>query len=86
MKLKGSFLTQEVNDMQFLVPVGKKTFSGIIRSNPTAAFIVNLLREDTTEEAIVDAMFERYDAPREEIAADVAEALDTLRKIGGLAE
>ncbi len=86
MKLKDSFMTQDVDGIQFLVPVGQEFFSGIVRSNPTAAFIVNQLKRDTTEEAIVEAMCREYDAPREQIAADVAEILGTLRRIRALDE
>ncbi|MBR5089191.1 MAG: PqqD family protein [Ruminiclostridium sp.] len=86
MKLKDNFITQDIDGTQFLVPVGAEAFSGIVRSNPTAAFIVNCLREDTTEEKIVDAMCAKYNAPRDEIAADVAEIIKTLRGINALEE
>ena len=86
MKLKDDFITQDIDDTQFLVPIGGEAFNGIVRSNSTAAFIVDSLKEETTEEAIVDAMCARYDAPRTEIAADVREILDTLRKINALEE
>ena len=86
MKLKSDFIVQDVDDAQFLVPVGQASFSGIVRSNATAAFIVNCLREETTVEQIVDAMCETFDAPRATIAADVEKSLATLRKIGALEE
>ena len=84
MKLKPDFISQDVDDVRFLVPVGAESFRGIVKSNKTAAFIVDLLAEETTEEAIVDAMCEKYDAPRERLAADVAKVLETLRSIGAL--
>ncbi len=86
MKLKSNFITQDIEDTQFLVPVGAESFSGMVRNNKTAAFIVNCLKEDTTEEAIVDAMCSQYDAPRDIIAADVKEALNTLRSVNALEE
>ena len=86
MKLKEDFVTQVVDNTQFLVPVGAEAFQGIVRSNKTAAFIVDCLKEETTEEKIVDAMCAKYDAARDIIAADVKEILDTLRRIGALAE
>ena len=43
-------------------------------------------REETTEEAVVDAMCAEYDAPRDEIAADVKGFLSTLRSVGALEE
>ena len=86
MKLKESFMTQDVDGTQFLVPLGQEEFTGIVRSNLTAAFIVNRLKQETTEEEIVNAMCEEYDAPRERIAADVKEILNTLERIHALEE
>jgi hypothetical protein len=86
MKLKEGFVTQNIEDTQFLVPVSTDEFSGYLRSNKTAALIVDLLKEDTTEEKITDALYEEYDAPRETIAADVKSVLDTLRSIRALDE
>ncbi len=86
MKLKDSFVTQDIEDTQFMVSVGGEGFGGLVRSNKTAAFIVNQLHTPTTEEQIVDAMCRRYDAPRNVIAADVREILDILRGIGALEE
>ena len=80
MKLKSDFITQEIDDTQFLVPVGAESFSGIVRSNKTAAFIVDCLKEETTEEALVDKMC----ADRH--AALGCLLLDTLRKINAIEE
>jgi hypothetical protein len=86
MKLNPDFITQDVADTQFLVPMGAEMFQGIERSNETAAFIVNCLKADTTEEKIVDALCAEYDVPRETAAADVREILGTLRRINALEE
>ena len=84
MKLKENYIVQEIDGEQFMVPVGGEAFNGIVRSNETAAFIVDCLKEETTEERIVDAMCTEYNAPREVIAADVAEIINTLRGIHAL--
>lgn len=86
MKLKKDFVTQVIDGTQFLVPLGGEAFRGVVRSNETAAFVVDCLKEDTTAGAIVDAMCEEYDAPREVIAADVEKILGTLRGICALEE
>lgn len=86
MKLKADFITQDIEDTQFLVPVGGEAFQGIVRSNRTAAFIVDCLKEETTPEAIVDRMCARYVAPRSVIESDVKEIIDTLRRINALRE
>ena len=43
MKLKDDFITQMIEGTQFLVPLGGEAFNGIVRSNKTAAFIVDCL-------------------------------------------
>lgn len=86
MKLKNDFITQTIDETQFLIPVGSESFNGIVRSNKTAAYIVDLLKEETTEEKIIDALCARYDASREVITADVRKILDTLRSINALEE
>ena len=86
MRLKDTFITQQIEDTQIMISLGGETFGGMVRSNKTAAYIVDLLGRDTTREEIVDAMCARYDAPRDVIAADVDEVLATLRGIGALEE
>ena len=86
MKLKSTFLTQIIDGEIFIVPVGNENFNGMIRGNKTAAFVIDRLKDETTEEEIVDAVFEQYDAPREEIAADVKKCLDSLRSVGAIEE
>lgn len=86
MKLKEGFLTHTTDGVQYLVPVGNTGFSGLVRSNATAALIVDALKQDTTAEAITDLILARFDAPREKVAADVERILDTLRQIGALDE
>ena len=86
MKLKSSFITQDIDGTQFLVAVGAGDFNGIVKSNKTAAFIVDCLKKETTEEEIVETMLKEYDAPRETIEKDVKTVLDTLRSVRALEE
>lgn len=86
MKLKSDFFIQDIEDKQFLVPMGANTFHGVIRSNRTAAFIVTLLREETTVESIVDAMCARFDVDRETATRDVQNILATLRGVNAIDE
>ena len=79
MKLKSDFITQTIEDSQFLLSVAGRHFNGIIRSNEAAAFIVDQLKEETTEAAIVDALLREYDAEREAVEKDVARIIDLLR-------
>ncbi len=86
MKLKSSYIYQDIDGVRYLVPVGGQAFHGMARGNKTAAYIIDLLQQDTSEDEIVDAMCARFDAPREKIAADVARILNILRKINALEE
>ena len=86
MKLKSEFITQNVEDTQFLVPVGSDAFSGVVRSNRTAAFIVDCLKNETKKDEIVDAMCQKYSVTREVVAQDVERILDFLRKIDAIEE
>jgi len=86
MKLKEGFITRETDGEQIMVAVDSAKFAGIVRSNKTAAFIVDCLKKETTKEEIVDVMAKKYDAPKDVILADVEKILAKLRSIGALDE
>ena len=85
MKLKSTFITHDTGDGLLMISAGGN-FNGMVRSNSTAKDIINMLAEDTTEENIIFAMLDKYDASREQIEGDVKSVLSTLRKIGALDE
>lgn len=88
MKLKEGFLLHQTGDETLVVASGPAAavFNGLIRNNETAGFIFEQLQRPTTEAAIVDAMARRYDAPREQMAADVHQMVQRLRDEGFLDE
>ena len=86
MKLKDGFYTHNVGDKQVMVGVASTGFSGLVRSNATAAFIVDQLKTETTEEAIVQTMLKKYDAPEEIIRRDVTMVIEKLRGISAIEE
>ena len=86
MKLRKEFIVHNTGSESLLVPAGGAGFSGLVRGNKTLGAILDLLKEETTEEEIISAMCQRYDAPRERIAPDVKHALSELRGIGALDE
>ena len=85
MKLKDIYITHDSDGEQILLDTSS-SFAGLIRNNKTAAFIVDCLMEDTTREKIVEAMFEKYDAPKDVLAKDVSDVIEKLRKVGALDE
>lgn len=80
MKLKDTFVTQEMDGEQVMVEADGG-FAGMVRSNATAAFIIDQLKTETTKEAILDAMEKKYDAPRAVMAEDVDMVLANLKKL-----
>lgn len=86
MKLNNAFLLHNTGTEAILVPTGEAEFSGVVRGNKTLGAVLELLREEITEEALVAAMKARFSAPEGAIEADVARALAELRGIGALDE
>lgn len=85
MKLKNEFMTHMDGENQMMVDVSAK-FSGLVRSNKTAAEIVNLLKSETTEENIVSVMQKKYDVSESVLKQDVHRIIETLRNIGAIDE
>ncbi len=86
MKLNKAFLLHNSGDESILVPTGGADFSGVVRGNRTLGAVLELLKTDTTEEAIAAALRARFDAPEGAVEKDVAKVLAELRKIGALDE
>lgn len=86
MKLKKGIVLGNIDGQDFAIATGKlsKDFQGLINNNPTANYVFKLLQKEQTEESIVDAMFAKYDAPKEQIEADVKEFITTLEGFGVL--
>lgn len=86
MKLREGFVTHMVGEEQMMVASGpaSKFFHGLVRSNETAAFIVDCLKKETTEAEIVDAMLEEYEVSRETLERDVHGIIEKLNSIGAL--
>ena len=86
MKLKKGFITYDTDSESMLIPSGSVSFSGLVKGNRTLGAILSLLKEETTEAVIIASMKNRFDAPEEVIASDVAKVLSELRSIGALDE
>ena len=84
MKLKKEFITYDAGSESLLVPAGGAGFSGLVKGNKTLGAILELLREDTTEEAVITAMRKRFDAPEDIVVRDMKKVVFELRKIGAL--
>jgi len=81
MKLKYNFAIQEVTDFWAAVPVGKdaKKYRGVMSLNESAKDMMEFLREDITEEELVQKMLEEYEAPEDQVRKDVTEFIQKLK-------
>lgn len=86
MKLKDSFITYMADDTQIMVSAGENAFHGMVRSNKTAAFIIDCLKNECDEASVVEQLAQKYEAPRSALERDVAHVVSVLRKIGALDE
>lgn len=71
-----------------LIPVGAAAakFNGLITLNETGATIFKALAQETTLEALVDAVTAEYDIDRDTARNDAEEFLQQLRLAGALVE
>ena len=83
MKLKKDFVTHMDGEQQMMVDTSAR-FSGLVRNNKTAAFIVELLKTDTTKDKIIEAMLNKYDVEESVVRNDVRRTIKTLKDIGAL--
>lgn len=85
MKLKYNFVTNKVADNIVAVAVGEAVseFNGFIKMNETGAEIFELLKEETTLEAVIGEMCDRYpEEAKEEMEKTVKGFVDELKKSG----
>ena len=56
MRLRKNYIARTSGNETLLVPAGGSEFAGMVRGNRTLGVILELLRQDTTEEQIVEAL------------------------------
>jgi S-methylmethionine-dependent homocysteine/selenocysteine methylase len=86
MKLKKGFISHTIQNTQVMVATGAAsgTFNGLARSNETAAFIINCLKQETTEADIVKKITDTYEVDQDKALNDVRKTIDQLQKIGAI--
>lgn len=87
MKRKDGFILQTVGADTFAVAVtpAAARLGSMIKLNPTAAYLFELLEQEHTEEECVAAILTRYGIPREVAERDVHLFLTKLSEAGLLA-
>lgn len=86
MKLNENFLVHEMNGETMLIPTAGAPFQGLGEGNKTVGVILNSLKNETTEEEIVDALEAEFIGDREDMAEDVRSVIEKLRAIGAIDE
>jgi len=86
MKLNSGFIAHDDGNDKLLVSTGATKFSGLVRSNPTAGFIIGCLEQDTTEDEIVKKMTKKWDVSEEIARRDVQRIIKQLKSIGAIDE
>lgn len=84
MKLNNGFIPHNDGDQTFLISTGASSFSGLVRSNPTAGFIIECLKTETTEDEIVAKMQEKWEVSDEIARKDIQKIVSQLREIGAI--
>lgn len=74
---------RKIRDEAILLPISSSVgeLGTVYDLNASAARIWNLARQGSPESAIVDHLAKEYEAPREQIAQDVAAILDHLVRL-----
>ena len=86
MKLNSNFITHKTGDKFVMICLDRKKFSGIVRLNETACFVVEQLKKDVSTEEILAAMKKEYEVDEETAKRDIERVLNVLREIGALDE
>ena len=84
MKLKQNYALREIAGELLLVPVGKASlnFNQMLTLNEVGADIWRLIPEADSEEEIVTRLLQEYEVDPEVLRADVAEFIESVRKLG----
>ena len=88
MKLKSDLPVVELDGESIMVFASDEDsgFRGMLRSNPTAQFIVDCLKEDTDENGILAKLKEAFDGDENEMLEDIRMVIDNLHQTGALEE
>ncbi|MDD4296604.1 MAG: PqqD family protein [Ruminiclostridium sp.] len=84
MKIKEDLMIRNIMGEWIIVPMGERLieFNGMIKVNESGAFIFKLLENDTTKEAIIDAMLKEYDINEQTATTELNEFIKVLADTG----
>ena len=82
MKIKNDFIVKEISGSTVVIPVGNRVadFNGMLKLNETGVFLFNLLKNDTTIEALVYSLVNEYEVTKEKANEDVITFVNKLKE------
>ena len=88
MRVPSGFIIRKVAGETVAVPTGEaaRTLSGLVALSGCGEFLFDLLKDEQTEQSLVDALLDTYDVDPDTARADVREFLTILRTNGILIE
>ena len=86
MKIKAGYIVRKIGTKYYAVSAARAAQGGgMIALNETGAFIWDLLKEETTVEAIATALAEKYEIDVETATRDTEAYVCMLKEAGALA-
>ena len=86
MKIKEGYIVRKIGSKYYAVsPARAAEGGGMIALNETGAFIWEMLKEDTTAEAVAKALAERYEIEADVALCDTEAYIRMLQEVGALA-
>lgn len=84
MKLKNGVIINEINGEYVAVAAGEagKAFNGMIKMNETAAFIAGVLKNETDEDGVVNALCAEYEVDADLARENVRAVVSKLESAG----
>ena len=82
MKIKNDFIVKEISGSTVVIPVGNRVadFNGMLKLNENGVFLFNLLKNDTTIEALVQSLVDEYEVTKEKANEDVITFVNKLKE------
>ena len=84
MKLNQNFIKHTIDGQAVVVPTAGAPFHGLVQGNKSVEVIMDCLENDTTEDEIVEVLYNRFDGDKEVMRADVRDVISKLKEIGAI--
>ena len=82
MKVKENYMLREIAGNFVVIPVGQNIadYKNMLHLNETGVFLFNLLKNDTTIEALVQSLVDEYEVTKEKANEDVITFVNKLKE------